>query len=278
MNILSLRRLTKEEKIAKRRFVGASLSERRTPGRKRKNAAADSAATTTTTTPVAAAVLVTASTTTTTTTTATTPAVVVRRPRGGKSLSARKKTLQPSPVLVIPAFTADEVTCSADEPESVMARDPLATTGTVAAASAAAAGVPVDGVIATGPPLLDANGGGGVPITSPLKTIVKKCKRRIRIDDDDESPTFNPLVRQVRRGGGRGSRGGGRGSRGGGRGGQQRSVVRQVGTGQSPESMFFLGSTPDKAKDAEPEPRPFASPDGGIVFASPPEAKVSALF
>lgn len=104
---------------------------------------------------------------------------------------------------------------------------------------------------------------------SPLKPEIKEKKRRIRIDDDDESPTFNPLTRGIRRGRGRG----GRGSRGGARGAlrmQQRQLQRNNAilgnaSGGAPQNpTMFLLNTPEKSHD-------------GIIFTTP-EGKVSGIF
>lgn len=117
----------------------------------------------------------------------------------------------------------------------------------------------------------------GTPISKPE---IKERKRRIRIDDDDESPTFNPLARGIRRSRGRG----GRGSRGGNRGGtlrmqqrqQQRAAANALlgissnSSGATPNSTaaggntMFLLHTPEKSRD-------------GIIFTTP-EGKVSGIF
>lgn len=69
---------------------------------------------------------------------------------------------------------------------------------------------------------------------TPL-SIMKERKRRMRIDDDDESPTFNPMSRGTRRGRGRG----GRGSRGRGR----------LRTAQQQQRSSSIISSPDKSRD-----------------------------
>lgn len=220
--------------MAKRRFIGVMMPERKTPGRKRKNAA---------------------------TAPATTPVVPVA---GKKSTRGGKNTTKIEPAVVeLPSFN-DDMTCSADEPDSLVVGvgDPLETSVKDSKTATLFLFNPVQP--AETPLAASENQQPFSPITSPLKTHVKERKRRIRIDDDDESPTFSPVGRSVRRGRGRG----GRGSRG--RGGQQRAMVK-IGAGLA-ESMFLLGS-PEKSRDA-PEPRAFASPEG-IVFVSPPDAKVS---
>lgn len=60
--------------------------------------------------------------------------------------------------------------------------------------------------------------------TQDTPVVTKERKRRIVIDDDDESPTFNPLNRGIKR-----MRGRGRGSRGRG------SLQRKMHLMQSPE-------------------------------------------
>lgn len=81
---------------------------------------------------------------------------------------------------------------------------------------------------------------------SPLKA---GRKRRIRIDDDDESPTFNPLARGIRRGRGRG----GRGSRGG------RGTLRR----QLHRPLMSILSSPDKSSG---EVSPFTSPEAKVIL------------
>ena len=91
---------------------------------------------------------------------------------------------------------------------------------------------------------------------SSTKVEVKERKRRIRIDDDDESPTFNPLVRSIRRGRGRGSRGsrGGRGAN---------SLRHQSNLKMQRSGSIFLLNTPEKSHDS-------------IIFTTP-EGKVRSF-
>lgn len=80
-----------------------------------------------------------------------------------------------------------------------------------------------------------------IDITDTLPSMIKEKKRRMHIDDDDESPTFNPMSRGTRRGRGRG----GRGSRGRGRSkaGQQQQQQR------TPTNSNSMISSPDKSRD-----------------------------
>lgn len=81
-------------------------------------------------------------------------------------------------------------------------------------------------------------------------TVAKERKRRMRIDDDDESPTFNPMSRGIRRGRGRG----GRGNRGRGR-------LRTPN--QQPRSASnSIISSPDKSRDGGSSSCVFTTPDG----------------
>lgn len=96
----------------------------------------------------------------------------------------------------------------------------------------------------------------GQPPVDATKPEAKERKRRIRIDDDDESPTFNPMARGVRRGRGRGGRGS-RGARGALKGMRQQRTPGTTGVGHN----VFMLSTPEKSHD-------------GIIFTTP-EGKVS---
>lgn len=73
------------------------------------------------------------------------------------------------------------------------------------------------------------------------------------IDDDDESPTFNPMSRGIRRGRGRG----GRGNRGRGR--------LRTPTQQSRSASNSIISSPDKSRDGGSSScGVFTTPDGKL--------------
>lgn len=91
--------------------------------------------------------------------------------------------------------------------------------------------------------------------SSPLdgkSDLIKERKRRIRIDDDDESPTFNPMARGIRRIRGRGSRGN-RGGRGAMRLQLNQQKIQRTGG-------IFLLNTPEKSHDATI----FTTPEGKV--------------
>lgn len=121
----------------------------------------------------------------------------------------------------------------------------------------------------------------GERMPSTLKSATKERKRRIRIDDDDESPTFNPLGSRTT-GLGR-TRGRGRGSRGGSRGGlarQSAGGVQRTVKGVPVESGIVDGAfrlvTPEKSSTLDNGAVVFMSPDEKM-FTSPPEGKVSQV-
>lgn len=322
-------RKMKEEKLAKRRFMGLLASDRKTPGRKRKGAAASADVTEADAVNAADVTLKTNNNSTTTeldvidaaaaAATAASHANNLRRPlssAGGSSSNSssngsstatptqpqnHQNSHQNSDNTIDLLLDDDVVLVMADEcnsqsslkqPTEAAAEpttDPLAL-------PTAAGHVPAD-QLATA---------DGTAATGGKASAAKERKRRIRIDDDDASPTFNPLGRPtgLGRSRGRGQRGG-RGSRGGGRlsfgapGGVQRTVKGVPIGGTTPMS----GETADgdvadaaAAEDASPnafrlvgsgaaastaDDRRTLDNGGGIVlddekmFTSPPEGKVS---
>lgn len=119
------------------------------------------------------------------------------------------------------------------------------TTPEIGAAASGTASTIVDGVKVVGV---------GEQLDAATSVETKEKKRRIRIDDDDESPTFNPMARGIKTRG----RGRGRGSRGGIGG---RGAMRGGLTTPRSGSLSLL-STPEKSRDAAV----FTSPEGKVCF------------
>lgn len=97
-------------------------------------------------------------------------------------------------------------------------------------------------------------------IVEKICDVQKERKRRIRIDDDDESPTFNPMSRGSR---GRGRGRGGRGSRGG------RNIMKNIKLSTKLASdaidRVFMMSMPNKLNDEVGiHSSNFTTPDGKV--------------
>lgn len=255
--LYSLNRKAKEDKLAKRRFVGLLASERKTPGRKRKLAATDD--------------VVDEPNANNSRSNSGGPAASLT---AGSSLNSNSNSSS-----MLAAMHSQTNSNNANDLDDVVliVEDPTSSNASLLKAECDPLALSNDDLLACG---ADLPAAGGEQTPSSLKSVVKERKRRIRIDDDDESPTFNPLGRAT--GLGR-ARGRGRGGRGGSRGGlsrQSAAGVQRTVKGVPVDSGIVDGAfrlvTPDKSTTTDNGTVVFMSPDEKM-FTSPPEGKVSQL-